>query len=86
VEFGVALFATCPYRCHGCNYRFVRAKHAGDTAPSTRSAAERQVRATRTKLRWRRKKQELMLYGVGILLFVAFLYYLIHPHDNVSGS
>jgi hypothetical protein len=50
------------------------------------SGAEREVRATRRSIKWRRKRRELLLYGTGFALFLAFLYYLTRPHDSSSDG
>jgi hypothetical protein len=50
------------------------------------SGAEREVRATRRSIKWRRKRRELLLYATGFALFLAFLYYITRPHDGSSDG
>jgi hypothetical protein len=41
-----------------------------------RNEAEREIRATRGMIEWRRKRREVLLYGAGMLLFLLFLYFI----------
>jgi len=34
----------------------------------------------RRGIRWRRTRAELMLYGLGSLIFLALLYYILQQH------
>jgi hypothetical protein len=78
-----ALFAIYPYRCHGCEYRFLRFRYASPEAiVSGHAPVEREIRATRAALEWKRKRRELLLYGVGFLLFLAFLYFITRERNS----
>ena len=84
-EHLAALLAISPYRCHACEHRFLRFRYAeGPLAPAS-SGGEREVRATRRSMTWRRKRREALLYGFGFLLFLAFLYYITRQRDT-SGE
>ena len=80
----VGLFSVHPYRCHGCEHRFLRFRYADGPRSGPASGAEREVRATRRSIQWRRKRREILLYGLGFLLFLAFLYYITRPHDSAG--
>jgi len=65
-----------PYRCHDCSKRFY-AFRDGVGSSKLRTPEERRVIRLRREIRWKRKRTELLLYGISSLAFVAFLYYLI---------
>ncbi len=76
----MSLFGYYPYRCHECNHRFLQHHYAAPkTPPGERSSTEREIRATRMKIKRKRKMRELMLYGFGLLIFLGFLYYITRP-------
>lgn len=76
IEDVAALFAVCPYRCHGCAHRFLA----------------RETRADRGAVQRKRKRRDLLLYGTCFLLLLAFLYYVIsrnsvpYPEDDDSDQ
>ena len=82
----LALVAIYPYRCHACEQRFLRFRYAESALPVPASGAEREVRATRRSIKWRRKRRELLLYGTGFLVFLAFLYYITRQRESGSDS
>ena len=71
-----------PYRCRQCGHRFLRFRYA---EPKVKSGTEKEIRATRASLKWRHKKQEIWLYALGFLIFLAFLYYLTLPRMPTGG-
>lgn len=78
------LCALYPYRCHVCEHRFLRVRDAESPVQAGKSAAEREVRATRNAHRWRRKRRQLLLYGTCAVLFLAFLYYITRQREASS--
>ena len=72
--FGVFGFRT--FRCHACQHRWQRFRYA-ELSPVPATAAEAEVRGTRNALKWKRKRRELLLYGFGLCLFLALLYYIL---------
>jgi hypothetical protein len=82
----VTELAIYPYRCRACQHRFLRFRYSDSPIPLPSSGAEREVRATRRSIKWRRKRRELLLYGTGFALFLAFLYYITRPHDGSSDG
>lgn len=72
-------FAFYPYRCHACEHRFLRFRYAPGSPSLEPTPTEREIRSTRNAIRWRRKKQELVLYLIGILVFLIFLYMITRP-------
>ena len=85
IEFGAGFFAIRPYRCHGCQHRFLRFRYATEEAPGTASV-DREVQATRSAMQLKRKRRELLLYGVGILLFLVFLYFITRERGTPSDG
>jgi len=81
IEHVVRLFAVYAYRCHACEHRFLRFRYSDGSLPSPNSA-EREVRATRNSIKWKRKRREFLLYGTCFLLFLAFLYYITRQRDS----
>jgi hypothetical protein len=73
-----------PYRCHACEHRFLRFRYADGPFPAVASGAERDVRATRRSIHWRRKRREILLYVLGFLVFLAFLYYITRQRESSS--
>jgi hypothetical protein len=65
-----------PYRCHDCKHRFY-AYRAGEASSKLRTPEERRIMKLRRSIRWRRHRSELILYGIGSLIFLAILYYMI---------
>jgi hypothetical protein len=76
-EHLASFFAYYPHRCRACNYRFMRFKYASSRPSDAEpSHTEREIRATRSAIRWKRKKQEFVLYAIGLLVFFVFLYFV----------
>jgi len=38
----------------------------------------------RRKIRWRRTRGELVLYGIGSLIMVAIIYYVLHQSPSAG--
>lgn len=68
--------AIYPYRCKDCGHRYFRFRYAEPADPGPANSAEREVRATRNVVVWKRKRREFLLYGAGVLCFLAFLYFI----------
>jgi hypothetical protein len=66
-----------PYRCRQCKHRFLSLRDSA-TAPASsgNQSTEREIRATQSGFRWKRKKRDIMLYGSALILFVVLLYFL----------
>lgn len=78
-EYVAGFFAFYATRCHGCGYRFLRFRYAPGAQEREPTATEREIRSTRSAIKWRRKKQELFLYLLGALVFLVFLYFVTRP-------
>jgi hypothetical protein len=66
-----------PYRCRDCGFRFLSfcySRLEPVTAPL--QGAEREIAATRSSLRRKQKRCELVLYASALTLFVVVLYFL----------
>jgi hypothetical protein len=72
-----SLIGYYPYRCRECGHRFLQFRYAVlPQGPGKRSETEREIRSTRVRIRWQRKKRVIMLYGFCALIFLGFLYYI----------
>jgi len=61
-------------------------KKADKTPASGHASIEREIKATRGAMRVKRKRRELLLYGVALALFLAFLYYVSRERsDSIEG-
>jgi transposase-like protein len=74
-DWAASLAGRRPYRCHACNERFLVRRDGG--ASSRRSDVEREIVRTRRGIRWQKVKNELIVYGVGVLAFLGILYFLL---------
>jgi hypothetical protein len=72
----VRLFQMIPYRCRKCRRRFYAYK-AGEKSSRMRTPEERKIMQLRSRLRWQRSKRELAAYGLGVLIMVAVIYFMI---------
>ena len=78
-------FGYYPYRCRECGNRFLHFRYAASPDAGRQSETEREIRSTRMRTRWKRKKRELLLYSFGALLFLGFLYFITRP-GALSGN
>jgi hypothetical protein len=62
-----------PYRCHNCSARFY-AYRAGESSSKLRTREEQKIMQLRRRLKWKRSKRELAVYGIAAIIFLAFLY------------
>ena len=86
LEHIAALLGYYPYRCRECGHRFLHFRYADSPSlPGRHSEAEREIRSTRTRIRWQRKKRVFLLYGFGALVFLGFLYFITRP-GVLSGN
>ena len=66
-----------PYRCHECNLRFLSFRFsAAPEIPASERGTAREIRKTRRELQYARIKQQVYLYTVAGLIFLAFLYFI----------
>jgi hypothetical protein len=86
LELVAGWVAIHPYRCKGCGHRYLQFRYAQlpDLGPG--NSAEREIRATRSALAWKRKRRELLLYGAGVLCFLAFLYFITRERGGFTGG
>lgn len=86
IERCVAVAGYYPYRCRDCHLRYLRFRYSSTEAtPSCHPGAEREIKATRGAMKAKRKRRELLLYGLALVLFLAFLYYVTRDRDS-SGE
>src|ERR1700683_1741263 len=78
-DWAVSWLSFKPYRCRDCRHRFY-AFRAGETSSKLRTPEERRIMKLRRSIRWRRTRGELILYGIGSLIFLAILLYLVQQH------
>jgi hypothetical protein len=85
-EHLTGLFGYYPYRCRECGHRFLHFRYASlPEGQGRRSEAEREIRSARVRIRWQRKKRAILLYGLGALVFLGFLYYITRP-GSLAGN
>jgi hypothetical protein len=64
-----------PYRCVGCKHRFFRfLAESGEP-----SEIKFWLNSADSSIHWQRRKRTLLLYGLGALAFLAFLYFITRP-------
>jgi len=72
----LSLFLVYPYRCRKCGHRYLRFRRSsGSPSKSSNKTAPAQKR-----------RRELLLYGLGILLFLALLSWLVREHNEPSDG
>jgi len=75
MEYAASFMAVYPYRCDACNHRFLRFRSAGEApVEDANPSVAREIQSTRRNTRCKSRRREFLLYGVGLLLFVVFLY------------
>ena len=67
------LFQQIPYRCHGCNQRFY-AYRSGERSSKLRTHEEMKIMQLRRRIRWKRSRRELAVYGLAALVLIAIVY------------
>jgi len=67
-------FGYCPYRCHECLSRSFLKTSPGLLERARSSSRKRPEERRRA---WQRTRREILLWGAGLLGFLAILYYLI---------
>lgn len=66
-----------PYQCGPCNLRFKIFRYSPPPEiPAADRGTAREIKKTRRQLKLARIKQEIYLYSVAGLIFVAFLYFI----------
>ena len=75
-DWAVSWLSLKPYRCRDCRHRFL-AYQAGVESSKLRTTEERRIMKLRRGIRWKRTRAELILYGIGSLIFLAILLYII---------
>jgi hypothetical protein len=81
-----------PYRCHECKHRFLSAAYLGaltskrDKTGGAIAEAERDIRATRSSLEWKRKRRDFLILLAAVLLFLAFLRYITREKDVIPSQ
>jgi hypothetical protein len=84
LEHLASLAARYPYRCRDCGYRALQSRYATEEAAAGQVPKDREVKATRGAIQWKRRRREFLLYAGGFLLFVAFLYFITRERSGPS--
>ena len=89
-EYLASLAGHYPYRCRNCQHRFLRSRHANPQAsPTAHPSTEREIRASRRARDWKRKKRNLMIYSLALVVFLIVLYSITRDRtseDNGNSS
>ena len=86
LEHLASLAARYPYRCRDCGYRALQSRYATGEAAATKIPKDREIKATRGAVEWKRRRREFLLYAWGFLLFVAFLYFITRERGGFSDG
>ena len=87
VEHFASVFSYYPYHCRDCKHRFLQRRSETVEEPSTANrSTEREIRATRHAKDWRRKQRDLVVYGLALLLFLAFLYFITRVRNTPEAG
>jgi len=86
LEHLASLAARYPYRCRDCGYRALQSRYATGEAAATKIPKDREIKATRGAVEWKRRRREFLLYAWGFLLFVAFLYFITRERGGSSDG
>lgn len=82
VERLARYIAIYPYRCHGCQHRFLGFRYsAREPGPETTPGAP-EAKAARDAIRRRCRRREFLLYGSGLVLFAFFLYFVVRERGG----
>ena len=85
------MFGCYPYRCHECEHRFLQWRTTAvepedKRAPAgKRAGAARSARAARSHVAATQRRREMLLYGLALLVFLAFLYYITRDRGPQGG-
>lgn len=83
LDYAVTWLGFLPYKCKDCQRRFLVWRN-GELSPRLRTTEERRIMQLRRSIRWRRTRGELLLYGLGSLIFLAVLFYLLTQHISTE--
>lgn len=75
-DWVITLLGFKPYRCKDCSHRFY-AHRSGENSAVLRTSEERRILKLRRKIRWKKTKATIVLFGLSSLVFLWLLYYLI---------
>jgi len=64
-----------PYRCRKCEARFLRLRVPGGT---NRGGSENRITP------WKKRRREFLLYGLGVLFFLALLSFIVRERNEPS--
>jgi len=85
-DYAASLFGFYPYRCHDCEHRFFHSYRTAEEPAREPSSTGKEVRVTRGHRAARQRRRELLLYGLALLVFLAFLYYISRYHGAPAGG
>jgi hypothetical protein len=71
-----SLFFVYPYRCRKCSHRFLRFRSPGGSTPKSGNKTHP----------WQKRRREMLLYGLGILLFLALLSFMVRERNAPSDG
>ena len=84
-EKWASLLAIYPYRCAGCQHRFLQFRLAPpEPPPAGTPASDPSIQGSRATREWRRRRREFLLYAGALLCFLAFLYFITRERSHSS--
>ncbi len=78
-EYVASIFNWYPYRC-ACGHRFLQARSVEGKALK-REPPDREIKASRSALRWRGRRREMLVYTAAILLAWFLVYFITRRSD-----
>ncbi len=75
-DYAYRLFHYIPYRCRACGKRFY-AYRAGERSDRMRTREEQKIMEIRRRIKWKRSKRELAIFGIGAAILLVAVYYMI---------
>jgi len=85
-DYVASLFGYYPYRCNKCEHRFFESRFKPPKTTEHPTATETEIRTTRNRYEWKRRRRDFLLYGSALLAFLAFLYYITRERGDTSNG
>ena len=80
----MGLLNRTPYRCRSCKARFYVFRH-GENSPKLRTREEVKIMQLRRSYKWKRSKRVMIAYGMGGMMLLILLYFLMQQRMGSDG-